>query len=115
MTSERPLLCEVDEGVATLTFNRPAQLNAFTTELNGLFDEAMIRLEKDDAVRAVVLTGAGRGFCVGSDMGDLKVKTGTGKGDDFPHPERPLEMYAVFDAPDELRSRYVLPKAMSKP
>lgn len=114
--SETPLTCEVADGVALITFNRPKQLNAFTKESNRLFDEAMIRLEQDPEVRCVVLTGTGRGFCVGTDMTELSHTAEEGASRDFPHPERPPEMYDVFaDAPMELKSRYVLPKAMSKP
>jgi enoyl-CoA hydratase/carnithine racemase len=60
---------EVDEGVLTITLNRPERLNAFTVtmaeELISAFDQA----DSDDDVRAVVLTGAGRGFCAGADLG----------------------------------------------
>ena len=63
------LLYEVDGGVATITLNRPDRLNAFNetmrSELLGLFDE----IDADDEVRAVVMTGAGRGFCAGADLG----------------------------------------------
>jgi enoyl-CoA hydratase/carnithine racemase len=114
--SETPLLCDIEDGVALITFNRPDKLNAFTTELSGLFDETMVRLEQDPAVRAVVMTGAGRGFCVGTDMADLKQTTQKSAEESFPHPERPPPIYDAFtDAPVELRSRYLLPKAMSKP
>lgn len=61
-------LYDIDKGVATITLNRPDQLNAFTLtmreELIRLFAEA----DKDDAVRAVVVTGAGRAFCAGADL-----------------------------------------------
>ncbi len=63
------LLYEVDGGVATITLNRPDRLNAFNekmrTELLDLFD----RIDADDEVRAVIMTGAGRGFCAGADLG----------------------------------------------
>jgi len=58
----------IENGVATMTLNRPEQLNAFTLtmrdELVGLFREA----DQDDAVRVVVVTGAGRAFCAGADL-----------------------------------------------
>lgn len=63
------LLYEVDGGVATITLNRPDRLNAFNEtmrhELLDLFD----RIDADDEVRAVIMTGAGRGFCAGADLG----------------------------------------------
>ncbi len=58
----------VAEGVATITLNRPDQLNAFTgTMMNEMID-AFDLIDGDDAVRAVIVTGAGRGFCAGADL-----------------------------------------------
>jgi enoyl-CoA hydratase/carnithine racemase len=59
-----------DHGVATLTLNRPDQLNAFSGAMGEALAAAYRRCDEDDAVRAVVLTGAGRGFCAGADMSD---------------------------------------------
>jgi enoyl-CoA hydratase/carnithine racemase len=63
------ILYDVDGPVATITLNRPDRLNAFTItmqrEMNAAFDLA----DGDDAVRAVIVTGAGRGFCAGADLG----------------------------------------------
>ena len=68
--SEPPLLQASDGPVRTLTLNRPAQLNAFTAELHGLLMPALDAAAADAAVRAVVITGAGRGFCAGQDLAD---------------------------------------------
>lgn len=69
--SNSPLRFDLDElGVATLTLDRPAQLNAFSGEMGVALAEAYRRCDQDDAVRAVVLTGAGRAFCAGADMSD---------------------------------------------
>ncbi|WP_223199426.1 enoyl-CoA hydratase-related protein [Solihabitans fulvus] len=59
---------EVGSGVATITLNRPDRLNAVTPEMGGAVNEALRRAELDPDVRAVVLTGAGRGFCAGADL-----------------------------------------------
>lgn len=64
------LLWSVDsDGVLTLTLNRPDRLNAFTVTMAGELVAAFHRASADDAVRAVVVTGAGRAFCAGMDLG----------------------------------------------
>src|SRR3954452_15134146 len=59
---------EVDEHVATLTLNRPEQLNAFTVTMMREMIDAFDQSDADDDVRAVIVTGAGRGFCAGADL-----------------------------------------------
>lgn len=58
---------DVDEGVATVTLNRPHRLNAWTGRMHEEYRWALARAEDDPAVRAIVVTGAGRGFCAGAD------------------------------------------------
>lgn len=65
-----PLLTEVRDGVLEITLNRPDQLNAFTVEMHKLMRAAFERAKTDDDIRAVVLTGAGRGFCAGQDLSE---------------------------------------------
>jgi enoyl-CoA hydratase/carnithine racemase len=62
------LLYAVRDGVATITLNRPAKLNAWTGVMEAELREAMAAAEADAEVRVIVLTGAGRGFCAGADM-----------------------------------------------
>ncbi len=62
------LLVERDGGVATLTLNRPDSLNSLDTTLKLALMEVLPELAADSAVRAIVLTGAGRAFCVGQDL-----------------------------------------------
>jgi 2-(1,2-epoxy-1,2-dihydrophenyl)acetyl-CoA isomerase len=57
-------------GVMTLTLNRPDKLNAFVGEMHGLLREAMTQAENDAGVRALLVTGAGRGFCAGQDLSE---------------------------------------------
>ena len=58
----------VEDGIATLTLNRPDKLNAWTAEMGIAVREAMEAAEADDNVRVIILTGAGRGFCAGADI-----------------------------------------------
>jgi 2-(1,2-epoxy-1,2-dihydrophenyl)acetyl-CoA isomerase len=62
------ILYDVSGGVATITLNRPDALNALTDDVKVALREAVERASADADVRAVVLTGAGRGFCVGQDL-----------------------------------------------
>jgi len=59
---------ETGDGVLTITLNRPDKLNAFTSRMAEELIDAFDRADGDDAVRAVVLTGSGRGFCAGADL-----------------------------------------------
>ena len=59
---------EVEEGVATITLDRPERLNAFTPKMMSELIEAFDRCDGDDGVRAVIVTGEGRGFCAGADL-----------------------------------------------
>jgi enoyl-CoA hydratase/carnithine racemase len=59
---------DVVDGIATVTLNRPDRLNAFTGRMAAELIDAFDHVDADDAVRAVVLTGAGRGFCAGADL-----------------------------------------------
>ena len=68
MTQANVLLDRAD-GVGTLTLNRPEKLNAFAGEMRRELAEALDDLEGDPSVRAIVITGAGRGFCAGADVG----------------------------------------------
>lgn len=62
----------LDDGVATITLHRPEKLNAYTVEMGEEVVAAFSRCREDAAVRAVVLTGAGRAFCAGVDLEQLK-------------------------------------------
>ena len=62
------ILLDVTEGVAVVTLNRPERLNAYTPTMGRELAEAFAACDADDAVRAIVVTGAGRGFCAGADL-----------------------------------------------
>jgi enoyl-CoA hydratase/carnithine racemase len=64
------ILCVASEGVMTITLNRPDKLNAFTPAMRDAMIAAFDRADQDDAVRVVIVTGSGRGFCAGADISD---------------------------------------------
>lgn len=65
----------VDNGVAWIALNRPDKLNAFIKQLNQDVTSALKQAEKDEKVRALVITGEGRAFCSGQDLADVKDET----------------------------------------
>src|SRR3954468_6690059 len=79
----REIRYEVAERVLTITLNRPDKLNAFTERMSGEMIAAIDRADADDAVRAIVVTGAGRGFCAGAD------RSGGGGPFDYSGPPQP--------------------------
>ncbi|MEN9806675.1 MAG: hypothetical protein RL756_1195 [Pseudomonadota bacterium] len=76
----------VDDPVAVITMNRPDRLNAFTNRMLAEVRHAFARAEQDDAVVGIILTGAGRGFCAGMDMGALNgMASGGNEREDLSH------------------------------
>lgn len=69
MSSYQTILYEVDQHVAVVTLNRPDRRNALTDAMLDELTAAFAHAGKDEAVRSVVLTGAGKGFCAGQDLG----------------------------------------------
>lgn len=65
------IIFDVRDRVATLALNRPERLNAWTPTMEQEVLEALTSAERDDNVRVIIFTGAGRGFCAGADMGTL--------------------------------------------
>ena len=66
--SERQILTQVEDGILTITLNRPEKLNAFTQVMQRQMIEALDEADANDEVRTVVVTGAGRAFCAGADL-----------------------------------------------
>jgi len=84
------VLCDVDgDGVATVTLNRPARMNAWNDAMEVRYFDVLDAADADPAVRVIVLTGAGRGFCPGKDMADLEVAS-RGPGQDHGWRTRPM-------------------------
>ncbi len=90
IAESQPLLIQMEGGVMTLTLNRPEVLNSLTLEMLKGISEALKKAEKTPEIRCVILTAAGRAFCAGADLGDLK--------------ERQAE--APFSLGDELRRHF---------
>jgi len=74
--AEQPILVERRVGYHVLTLNRPQRLNAFNESMHVALRRALEDAEGDDGCRALLLTGAGRGFCSGQDLSDRLSKTG---------------------------------------
>jgi enoyl-CoA hydratase/carnithine racemase len=72
MSAYTDILYKVADGVATVTLNRPDKLNAWRGEMDRDVRAAMREAAGDESVRVIVLTGAGKGFCAGADMGMLQ-------------------------------------------
>ena len=65
------IIYDKSERIATITMNRPDKMNAWTPRMGAEMRTAMLDAERDDNVRAIILTGAGRAYCAGADMGNL--------------------------------------------
>jgi enoyl-CoA hydratase/carnithine racemase len=108
------ILYDVSDWIATITLNRPDKLNAWTFRMEAEYKHAMADAEAREDVRVIVVTGAGRGFCAGADMGLLNGVMG-GEVDasdvdaNLPLPGRNDGM------PEDFRKQYSFPPAIGKP
>jgi enoyl-CoA hydratase/carnithine racemase len=93
---DETVLWNADDGVATITLHRPDRMNAWTWRMHEAFLGLVDRADDDPDVRAVVLTGSGRGFCPGMDMQTLSVSSKTA---DDGTVRRPLTDLAGFRKP----------------
>lgn len=69
--SYETILTDTEDGILTITLNRPERLNAWTYTMAGELREAVEAANADDAIEAIVFTGAGRGFCAGADVEEV--------------------------------------------
>jgi enoyl-CoA hydratase/carnithine racemase len=116
MSAYEQVVYDVADGVATLTLNRPDKLNAWTGQMEQEVRAAIAQAEADGAVRVIVLTGAGRGFCAGADMQDLGRVAGATSAADL---ERIFEGRGAApqraDARPDFRKTYSYFPAVGKP
>lgn len=106
--SYQDILYQVEDGVAVVTLNRPERLNAWTGQMHTEVRAAMRAASDDPAVKVIVLTGAGRGFCAGADMNALQ---------DIGSGAREAVVDAPFDpnAPEDFRKTYSYFPSVPKP
>lgn len=113
MSAYREILTAVSGGVLTITLNRPERLNAWTGLMQSEVEAAIRAGGADDAVRCIVLTGAGRGFCAGADMNGLQAIQASAGADyndtrPAPKPQSPSELEKVF--PGRFGHMFACPK-----
>ena len=72
MAAYQDILTDLEDGILTITLNRPDRLNAWTGVMEDECRDVITKAGSDDAVRCIIVTGAGRGFCAGADMGGLQ-------------------------------------------
>ena len=110
------IIYEVADPVATITLNRPESLNAFTQRMGAEVRHAVHRAEADPAAVAIVITGAGRGFCAGADMNMLTSLTDGARLDSGGGgPGEPLEVPADPTRPADFDGEYTYLLACDKP
>lgn len=96
------LLLDIKDRIATLTLNRPERLNALGDTLREDLHDAVVRCSADDQVRALVITGAGRGFCSGGDVKSMNERDRAGRSSSLTEkiaPSRDQTIMAMRDCP----------------
>ena len=111
------VLYEVSEGIATLTLNRPDQLNAWTAQMNVEFNAHLASAEEDPEVKVIIITGTGeRGFCAGADMSLLQSISGgdvDASGGSFSDDVKEVQL--GDEVREDFRQQYSFLMGMKKP
>jgi enoyl-CoA hydratase/carnithine racemase len=84
--AETGILAEVDDGIAVITLNRPERLNAVTHSMQAAYVSRLWEFDGDPAVRVIIVTGAGRGFCSGADFSRVSEHAGDADPDRYSDP-----------------------------
>jgi enoyl-CoA hydratase/carnithine racemase len=111
--AEPAVLYAVEDRIATVSFNRPDRLNAFNAEMETGLRQAMAEAARDPAVRVIILTGTGRGFCAGADMERLSGAAGS-RGATIPR-EAPPPLDLGAPARPDFQQRYSYFPSVPKP
>ena len=101
------ILYEAADHVATITLNRPEKLNAWTQVMDAEVRGAMAAAAADEAVRVILVTGAGRGFCAGADLDRMKASLASGRPGTLER-HKPAEAGSGIDANFEQRFSYMM-------
>lgn len=113
------ILYDVRDRIATITLNRPERLNAWTPQMGRELYAAFATAAHDDRVRAIVVTGAGRGFCSGADMQALReiqnAGPTTGAGQAVPPQRGPEPAASIAPLHPALDTPYAYPQSIPKP
>jgi enoyl-CoA hydratase/carnithine racemase len=94
-TGTTELIAQRDGAVLVLTMNRPERMNAISGAMMGALANQLLQANRDPEIRAVILTGAGRGFCSGLDL----VERGTGAADRAAAPAPPMQLFDLRNSP----------------
>ncbi|MCC5873796.1 MAG: enoyl-CoA hydratase/isomerase family protein [Gammaproteobacteria bacterium] len=113
--SGSPVTYRVEDGVGIITLNRPDKLNAWTGEMDELVYRFMGEASADDAVRVVLFTGAGRGFCAGADMESLKQIQSRGSQGNAGMGSEQIDRRIEADVPADFGLRYTYFPSVPKP
>ncbi len=109
------ILYEVADHIATVTLNRPEKLNAWTMRMGAEVRHALYAADKDAAVRVMIVTGAGKGYCAGADMEMLQAAQGSGDASALSVNEPNLAVQMDAALPAAFRGDYSYPLGLQKP
>lgn len=114
--SYEEILYEVDRQVAVVTLNRPERMNAYTPRMGNEIRQALYEAADDEAVRVIVLTGAGRGFCAGADMKLLASFSSTGSASEAEQGSFPkVPLRRPKGVREDFLTEYTYPMSLPKP